>query len=72
MKPTKWAWGWQNLNFSQFREVPLFTAANDLSDMFHVLLLVLVRDNYVIDYLPDALYPSKGFVHSPVVVLTDG
>ena len=40
--------------------------------MFHVLLLVLVKDNYIVDYLPDALYPGKGFVHSPVLVLTDG
>ena len=43
----------------------------DLSDMFHVLLLFLVKDSYVVDYLPDALYPSEGFVHSPVVVLTN-
>ena len=40
--------------------------------MFHVLLFVLVKDNYVINYLPDALYPIEGFVHSPVVLLTDG
>ena len=44
----------------------------DLSDMFHVLLLFLVKDSYVVDYLPDALYPSEGVVHSPVVVLTNG
>ena len=40
--------------------------------MFHVLLFVLVKGNHVVDYLPDALYPSEGFVHSPVVVLTNG
>ena len=40
--------------------------------MFHVLLFVLVKDNHVVDYLPDALYPSEGFVHLPVVVLTNG
>ena len=40
--------------------------------MIHVLLFVLVKDNLIINYLPDALYPIKGFIHSPVVVLTDG
>ena len=40
--------------------------------MFHMLLIILVKDNYVIDYLPDAWYPSEGFVHLPVVVLTNG
>ena len=54
------------------RNSSLFTAAQDLSDMFRVMLFVLVKYDYVADYLPDTLYPSKGFVHSPVVVLADG
>ena len=54
------------------RNSSVFTAMQDLSDMFHMLLFILVKDNYVIHYLPDALYPNKGLVHSPVVVLTNG
>ena len=53
------------------RNSSLFTAVQDLSDMFY-MLFILVKDNYVIDYLPDALYSSEGFIHSSIVVLTNG
>ena len=74
MKPAKWAlFGMAKFEFVTVqRNFSFFTAAQDLSDMFHMLLFILVKDNYVVDYLPDALYPSKGFIHSPVVVLTNG
>ena len=69
MKPAKWAWGQQ---FAQFREIPLSSQwyRISLTLMFH-MLFILIKDNHIIDYLPDALYPSKGFIHLPVV-LTNG
>ena len=69
MKPAKWAWEQQ---FARFREIPLSSQRHriSLTCMFHVLF-ILIKDNHIVNYLPHALYPSKGFVHLPVV-LTNG
>ena len=72
MKPAKWAWGGKISICHSSEKFLSLHSGTDLSDMIHVLLFVLVKDNLIINYLPDALYPIKGFVHSPVVVLTDG
>ena len=73
MKPAKWAWGRQNLNLSRFREIPLSSQRRRISLTCSTCCRSsLSKHNHIVDYLPDALYPSKGFVHSPVVVLTNG
>ena len=50
----------------------VLTVTQYLTDMLQVLLFILVERNYIINDLPDALYPTEGFIPPPVVVFTDG
>lgn len=73
MKPAKWAWGRQNLNLSWFREIPLSSQRCRISLTCSTCCCYSLSKTAMSSTIfPDALYPSKGFVHSPVVVLTNG
>ena len=50
----------------------VLTVTQYLMDMLQVLLFILVERNDIINDLPDALYPTEGFIHPPVVVFADG